>query len=262
MRIILASSCAGLNSGTTQAGGRASDSLKMRASRLVDALRQHGTWFMCLGGVVETCNSTSTFFPAGAGQVNWQAQTRLLTWGVGGHSVNGRVHVARRGIQQKRYSSIGHELPVLDTHHIFRIVATCSVIAAFSNSWFSGSGFLGDISTHVALLRGNSQMKIAGLQRMQRAISRKDELACFEAFSSNNAFQAVMLLMRSEDDIAVWRQLCCTVVDICDSPVLRRGLVSTDVCAILSERVTNGDQEWRAAAALLVHKLVLLNGEV
>lgn len=160
------------------------------------------------------------------------------------------------------YSAVGHELPIFDTHHVFRIVATCSVVAALANAWFSGSGMFGDVSTHIVLLRGNPQMRKAGLERMQILIARKDEAACFQEFKDSNAFLALVELMRFEKDIDVWRQLCRTLADICDSPVLCRGLVSSNICSVLSERVASGDEEIKSAAAILEHKLVLLNSKL
>eukprot|EP00892_Ulva_mutabilis_P008575 jgi/Ulvmu1/608/UM001_0616.1 len=172
--------------------------------------------------------------------------------------------VLERGImghvQKRAYSAIVHELPILDTHHLFRVVATCSVVAALSNAWFSGSGIYGDASSHVALLRGSPQMRTAGLSRMQRAISQKDSDVCLQEFKESGVFEALIHLMRIEEDVDVWRQLCRTVGDICDSPALYRELASSRICTVLSQRLETRDEEFQSAAAVLVHKLVSRNG--
>lgn len=211
------------------------------------------------GGLSDLLASSSGNFARGC-QIRLGC-IRLVTTGPQLRTGSSR-RASRWRVQQRAYSAVGHELPIFDTHHVFRIVATCSVVAALSNAWFSGSGLFGDVSTHIALLRGNPQMRKAGLERMQMLIVRKDEAACFQELKDCNAFLALVELMRLENDIDVWRQLCRTVVDICDSPVLYRGLVSSNVCSVLSERVASGDEEFRSAAAVLVHKLVFLSGKL
>ena len=177
-------------------------------------------------------------------QAKVQSQQKLAVWQV----------------QKRAYSGVGHELPILDTHHLFRVVATCSVVAALSNAWFSGSGVFGDVSTHVALLHGNPQMRTAGLVRMQRVISQKEGGICLQELRDSGAFDALINLMRTEQDVVVWRQLCRTMAEICDSPLLYQELASSRICTVLSQRLTSQDEEFQSAAVVLVHKLVSHSG--
>lgn len=208
------------------------------------------------GFLIDQCASSAGGLPHGLDRMGG---ARLITACVQPGTGTSQQH-SRWRAQRRHYSAVGHELPIFDTHHVFRVVATCSIVAALSNAWFSGSGLFGDISTHVTLLRGNAQMRIAGLQRMQRLLGRKDENTCIQDLIDSSAFPALIEMMRSENNIDVWRQLCSTMVDICDSPVLYRELASSNVCTVLSERLASGDEDFRSAAAMLVHKLVSLNG--
>lgn len=219
-------------------------------SRIAPLLQKYAV--VDLGGVL--IESTAR----GAFQAPWCLR-RLFS--ASPHVTVRRLQWGTTGLVHKRaYSAIGHELPILDTHHLFRVVATCSVVAALSNAWFSGAGIYGDVSTHVALLRGSPQMRTAGLERMQRVISQKDSDTCLQEFKDNGVFDTLVNLMRTEDNVDVWRQLCRTMADICDSPPLYRELASSGVCAVLSQRLASHDEHRQAAAAVLVHKLVSRSG--
>jgi hypothetical protein len=136
---------------------------------------------------------------------------------------------------------------------LLRVVLVASVIGALYVSWGNSPGVFGSPSSHVMLLKGSSNMRIAGLQRLQRCAASRTFIEEFVAF---RVPERLISMLRTESDLEVWQELCITVAAVCDIEECKRVLACSGLCAVLSRRLSTAEDDFVVAAEPLVQRII------